>query len=994
MIVYKVSAKDKFLCLEKMSVLWKKSKNPAVIIYDDNSPPELIENFLSCYDVSTEGMESIKTVISEDDTLITYGKENFPLALFAFPLFVKNRGIFIEKKRLEKLENISCKNLIVLGDTEIPKIMVKEKVYQLKTGEGVLKFCSKTFSTLVIINSEDLNAEEIKTFSRDYVCPSLSILGSYIAAIREGIIYDASSKHPEGRETEQIINSSPEFEEIDSVITVGTAGTLPFIKSHLPDFIVGYNWRSDIIRECTLWKGNYIRASHGRITGLNILDASLLFMRSFLIDNIKALSLKGISASDSITCLERMGAAAEVPTLRTSASITAENLEKYGWKIEKLYGEENTFSRIKENLENARLLYIGNHGIMLYIRCGGKSFGSEDLPSSMPSTQIFCLSCLTARTTGLWLSRDEINWDYAPVPPEKSLPLMAIRRGASSFMGLLMAGYELESDVMVSEILKNMTLLKLNLGEAVKEARNTITALYKSYLPTVGREARGNYQQWKFYGEITVNEPVIYGDPLAVLPAKEEKTPESCIKYRDKENIKEVFINIPPESWKTVKMPVTGKSQDAYYTKSFKTFHPQTPDSVLAGWLPVERNPQTFIAKESIGYYFIKIKAEIPRGHTVKYIELKDVKILEAFDFYGKKLDLSCMDAFSIFGKFRYGTNNYRKPEESPVHHNWPFTIEKGKDKETVWFFMPATTVTENPGIIANLLSAGFSVHHCKAYTLKGKIISTDKTPLDAILTFMGPGGKIRVTDTDEEGNYEITLPEGKYWLSIESDLHINFSEEIIIDKDRREDFHMKLKDSHPVTIKVCDGKTEEPLSGAVVRSSVLFGPRDRKMIELYTKGKERYPHRFIKEYITGEDGRIKDNLTEGDYILDIYKKKDSPGAIYLRQECHLEVFSEVKEKVFKMTPAGTVSGRLLYEDTGKGIPDSTVIIKVKTEPDGVEKHMRFHTDMEGIFHATVPAGYELKILGAFEGYKTEEIDALLNIGEVKEVTLFAKRIF
>jgi len=142
------------------------------------------------------------------------------------------------------------------------------------------------------------------------------------------------------------------------------------------------------------------------------------------------------------------------------------------------------------------------------------------------------------------------------------------------------------------------------------------------------------------------------------------------------------------------------------------------------------------------------------------------------------------------------------------------------------------------------------------------------------------------------------------------------------------------------------------------------------------------------------EDGRIKDNLTEGDYILDIYKKKDSPGAIYLRQECHLEVFSEAKEKVFKMTPAGTVSGRLLYEDTGKGIPDSTVIIKVKTEPDGIEKFMRFHTDMNGFFHATVPAGYELKILGAFEGYKTEEIEAMLNRGEVKEVTLSAKRIF
>jgi len=68
MIVYKVSAKDKFLCLEKMSMLWKKSKNPAIIVCDDNSPLELIENFLSCYDVSTEETESIKTVISEDDT--------------------------------------------------------------------------------------------------------------------------------------------------------------------------------------------------------------------------------------------------------------------------------------------------------------------------------------------------------------------------------------------------------------------------------------------------------------------------------------------------------------------------------------------------------------------------------------------------------------------------------------------------------------------------------------------------------------------------------------------------------------------------------------------------------------------------------------------------------------------------------------------------------------------------------------------------------------
>ena len=163
-------------------------------------------------------------------------------------------------------------------------------------------------------------------------------------------------------------------------------------------------------------------------------------------------------------------------------------------------------------------------------------------------------------------------------------------------------------------------------------------------------------------------------------------------------------------------------------------------------------------------------------------------------------------------------------------------------------------------------------------------------------------------------------------------------------------------------------------------------------MIELYTKGKEKYPNKFLKEFKTDEKGRIETSLPGGDYILDVYKKKGTPGAIYHRREFFLEVPPSKEEKIFNLEPAGTILGKIIYNETKKGIPDSTILIAVDTGKEGKEKFMRFHTDMEGNFSCTVPAEKKLKIMGAFEGYKTEEVSDLLHKGEVREVKLVARR--
>ena len=987
MNIYKILTEDKFLCLEKMSFLFKEEEKPSIILHDNKSPEELVEKFLSLYDVKLKD-SNCRANILESDTVVTYSGESFSLALFAFPIFA-GRALFIEEKKLKSL-NILCKDLIILGDMEIEKIPAKNKVYQLLTEEGILSFSKKVFSTLVLINSKDLESTEENVFCTNYKCAGLSLLGSYIASVRDGLIYDASSDETSD-ETEKAINNSDRYKNINNIIAVGTSGSLPFVRAEYPDFAVGYNWMSDIIRDYTIWKGDFVKSSQGRITGINILDASLLFQRGCLVKSSKVASLNGVTASDSITCLEEMGAAAEVPTIRTNTGIIAHNMKKCGWEMTELYGEDNCFSKIRENLENSRFFYIGNHGILLYIRCKEKSLGAEDLPSFLPGTQIFCLSCLTARTTGLWLSTNEIDWYYGDTPLEKNLPLTAIRNGASSFMGLLMAGYELEADALMGEVLKNMTFFGKDLGEAVKEARNTITALYKYSLMILGYKARGNYQQIKFYGRITVNEPVIYGDPRQVLPVIEEKFPEGYIKCRDVEDIKEISLNIPKDCWEIIKMPVKGKSQEAYSTKSFHAYYPHTPYSVMGGFFPLKKDPGTYIAEEIITYYYIKVKTDLPPGSAVKFIELTDVKILDAVDFEGNKLHISYLNPFEIMGRFYYGTSLFEGLQELDIKGNWPFALEEGEEASTLWFFVPSTAVVEKPGIIARLLSADFKVHYCKGHKISGRVISEDKTPLDAILTFRGPGGKVNMADTGVDGNYSVILPPGKHWLFIESDLHKDFRKEINIDSDKKVDFEMTLKRTHPVSFKVCDGDNEEPLCGATVKCFVLFGPRDKRMIEGYTKGKEKYPHRFLKEYVTDEEGRVEDNLVEGYYILDIFKRKEKNSAIYHRNEYFLEVSGKVEDKIFKLTPAATVRGYLVDKKTDKGIPDSTVLVTVKT--DKKEKSMRFHSDMDGYFCATVPAGKNLTVSGAFEGYGTEKIEMVLKKGEIKEIKLHASAI-
>jgi len=985
MNLYKISTENRYEALEKISGLFTEEKNPAIILYDSNSKNNLIDHFIKYYDVTLKETYTV----NHSGNIAVYSKEDFHLALMAFPLLVNKKFIFVEKSRFKYYK--PDEKIIVLGEvSDVPGNITKK----LKTKEDIIKFSKKSsWSNLVIINSSDMEGKETP-FISDYKCPSLSLLGSYIAAIKKGIIYDASSVKS-GHEIEKIINSSPEYKTVNNIIAVGTPASLPFVQTDFPDFIIGYNWKTDIIRDYTLFKGDYVRSSQGRIHGLNILDGSLLFQRSFLSKKLrKNIKLKGISSSDSVTCLEEMGAAAEVPTLRTSACFMSENLKHAGWDMAELYGKDNRYSNIIENLKDSLLCYIGNHGILLYIRCAEKCLGAGDLPL-IPPAQIYCFSCITARTTGLWLSSNEIDWEYADVPVERNVPLMSIRQGASSFMGMLMCGLELEGDILVSEIMKYMQF-GYSLGEAVKEAKNTLTATVKSSLMMMEGEALGNYELSKYYNQITVDECEIYGDPDIRLPGKKKSINHLYIdaKFNLREKIN-ISINIPEDKWEEIDLPVGEKSQGMYYTKKFRTLYPKTPFSVLAGHMPVEKNCDTFIAKESIGYYNFKINLQINGGETVKYVELKNVKILDATDFDGNILDIKDIDPFEIFGYGRIKTSIFKDPMKVDIRKNWPFTV----DGNELYIFIPTAMVVDESNIIARLKSASFTVHCTKKTSkISGKITSSELLPVNAYLTFMNKEGKKRRFDTDSEGNYSIVLPSDDYSLLIEEKLHYDYKDEISLkEKSIVKNFQLTPHEKFPVSLKISDSITDESVKGAVVKIMSLFGPKDRKMIEDYVKGKERYPHRFIKEFLTNSNGKIECNLPEGDYIADIYKKKESgKGAVYLRKEELLEVRKDKKNHIYKIEPAAAIFGQILDKHTGNGIPDSTLIVKY-TGPEGKEKKLRFHTDMEGKFGSVVPAEQKLKVMGVFEGLTFKEEDnngkgIILHKGEIFKIILVGSR--
>ncbi len=979
MNLYKISAEDRYEALEKISGLFIKEKNPAIILYDNNSNDNLITHFIKYYDIALKDVETF----NDSDKIAVYSKEDFPLALMAFPLLANKNFLFVEKSRFNSHKSYG--KIIILGDiSDIPGHKT------LKTKEDIIKFSGKSsWSDLVIINSSDMDGKETP-FISDYKCPFLSLLGSYICAIKKGIIYDAVNVNS-GLEIEKKINVSTEYKHASNITAVGTPGSLPFVQTILPDFIIGYNWKTDVIRDYTLFKGDYVRASQGRIHGLNILDGSLLFQRSFLSKKLrKNIKLKGISSSDSVTCLEEMGAAAEVPTLRTSACFISENLKHAGWDMTELYGKDNRYSNIIENLKNSLLCYIGNHGILLYIRCAEKCLGAGDLPL-IPPVQIYCFSCITARTTGLWLSSNEIDWEYEDVPVERNVPLMSIRQGASIFMGMLMCGLELEGDILVSEIMKYMQF-GYSLGEAVKEAKNTLTATVKSSLMMMDGKSYGNYELSKYYNQITVYECEIYGDPDIKLPGKAKSIDHIYINakfnVRGKINIS---INIPEDKWEKLQLPVGEKSQGMYYTKSFRTLYPRTPFSVLAGHMPVEKDEETFIAKQSIGYYNFKIKLQLNAGETVKYVELKSVNLLDATDFDGNILDIKNINPFEIFGYGRIKTSIFKDSVKTDIRYNWPFTV----DGDDLYIFIPTAMVADEKRIIARLKSASFTVHCTrKSSHMSGKITSFEELPVNAYLTFINKEGKKRKVDTDSEGNYSAILPSDDYMLIIEEKLHYDYKENITIkEKSIVKNFRLTPHEKVPVNIKITDSITDEEIQGATVNIMSLFGPTDRKMIEEYVKGKERYPHRFIKKFVTDNNGNIECNLPEGDYIADIYKKKENgKGALYLRKEELLEVGKDKQNYAYKIEPAATIFGQIVDKHTGNGIPDSTLIVKYPGNK-GKEKKLRFHTNMEGRFGAVVPAEQKLKLTGVFEGFifKEEDNDGkgfVLHKGETFEIIL------
>ncbi|MEQ8172130.1 MAG: hypothetical protein ABRQ38_24810 [Candidatus Eremiobacterota bacterium] len=979
MNLYKISAEDRYEALEKISALFIKEKNPAVILYDRNSQDNLISHFITYYDITLKEPESF----NHSGNIAVYSKEDFPLALMAFPLLVNKKYLFIEKSRFNTHK--SKGHIILLGNIcDLPGHKT------LKTREDIIKFSGKSsWKDIVIINSSDMDSKETP-FISDYRCPSLSLLGSYICAIKKGIIYDSVNVNS-GLEIEKKINISTEYKHASNITVVGTPGSLPFVQTFLPDFIIGYNWKTDVIRDYTIFEGDYVKSSQGRIHGLNILDCSLLFQKSFLSKKLrKNIKLKGISSSDSVTCLEEMGAAAEVPTLRTSACFISKNLKNNGWHITELYGKDNRYSNIIENLKKSLLCYIGNHGILLYIRCAEKCLGAGDLPL-IPPVQIYCFSCITTRTTGLWLSSNEIDWTYSDVPVEKNIPFMSIRQGASSFMGMLMCGLELEGDILVSEIMKYMQF-GYTLGEAVKEAKNTLTATVKSSLMMTEREAYGNYELSKYYNQITVYECEIYGDPDIKLPGKAKSIDHLYINakfnVRGKINIS---INIPEDKWEELQLPVGEKSQGMYYTKNFRTLYPRTPFSVLAGHMPVEKDAETFIAKESIGYYNFKIKLQLNAGETVKYVELKRVNLLDATDFDGNILDIKNINPFEIFGYGRIKTSIFKDSVKTDIRHNWPFTV----DGDDLYIFIPTAMVADEKRIIARLKSASFTVHCTrKSSHMSGKITSSEELPVNAYLTFTNKEGKKRKIDTDSEGNYSAILPYDEYSMLIEEKLHYDYKGEITIkEKYVVKNIHLTGREKIPVNLKISDSITDEEIKGATVNIMSLFGPTERKMIEEYVKGKERYPHRFIKECLTDNNGNIACNLPEGDYIADIYKKKENgKGALYLRKEEFLEVRKDKQNHLYKIKPAATIFGQIVDKHTGNGIPDSTLIVKYPGS-NGKEKKLRFHTNMEGRFGAVVPADQKLKLTGVFEGFTFKEEDndgkgIVLHKGETFEIIL------
>jgi len=225
----------------------------------------------------------------------------------------------------------------------------------------------------------------------------------------------------------------------------------------------------------------------------------------------------------------------------------------------------------------------------------------------------------------------------------------------------------------------------------------------------------------------------------------------------------------------------------------------------------------------------------------------------------------------------------------------------------------------------------------------------------DVTLTFTGKesrNGESYDTSTDEYGDYDIDLPEGDYYVTVEHDDYKTIESEVTVvgDGSVERNYRMDPKDGK-IHGEVTDKETDDPIKDAVVTAEEKEGRGDP----------------YTNDTTTDRDGEYEMNLPPGEYQITV--EHDD----YITFWDNITVEKEDDKRLdYELEPRpreGTVHGTITDKDGGAAMEGVEVVLE---STGGRGETYSDTTDVDGEYSLTVPEGdYDITV--SFDGYEDIE---------------------
>ncbi|WP_214659274.1 C25 family cysteine peptidase [Candidatus Formimonas warabiya] len=779
---------------------------------------------------------------------------------------------------------------------------------------------------LLILNSADLGPvpQDALSLSEMWV-KGLSLLGTVLASYRRVGVFDVAQGHPEGRETEkrvqQFVQESgfkPEFQAI-----LGGPGGIPFILQENKE--IGASGEEGI-RDLHLQLNHdlFYDVAEGR-----------LFQSTPGGLSLQLLSTKYYSEMQRNQ--ERQVLIAAVPHVETGIIFDSDRaliegklkplLESAGHQVTLLTGKEAGNRQVASALAGADFFLYSGHGGPETLNTHQRFLTRGDL-SDLPPLVAYASACSTISPRPNWLSVTEgQDWEAIQVPPRQVIGLSLVERGAVSYVGGATVEDFQFTNAVYSIFMESILLKGMSVGQALNETRN-FAVLYTGILSQKAPEA---YRLSKEGLANIIHQQILLGDP-ALVPYPEVQHHAKIQKNlsgQDQEY--RLSLDIPPESWRRVRVPVQEKepTRSYYRTRTMENMVPVDQDIISWGdFYPLAYDSQG-VAERALMSGFLHLTLDLTPGEAPLHLELHRAEGREECLFCtGERV--GPVDATAYWHNFVIPFLML-PPVSFDMKKGWPFVPEDRGDFLRVHWLVPVLVIDEIQRRAYQGEKMEFRLKTGPGKPLTGTVVHDSGEAgsfllVQAVGQERGEQGRNTFAQAvcDRKGAFKLFCGPEDVFVTAEEQFplydllgpfHPVKREFFPADFARAMDMQLARSRTGILRGRVLDTLTGEPIEDALVR--VWRGKLDP--CGYYVR------EGWVGEEIADTEGKFSFSLAEGEYLLSATACTESRR--YKSKEISFTVCAgEERHEIYTLDRAASIKGKITF--AGSFPPDLTMVLK------------------------------------------------------------------